>query len=161
MKSQSSCLHLKCWVHRHAVLCLALTVPCFSAAWRPCPVLCCRPFLRHQKKHIVAIVHVPVSSINLYMGTFVCWGSLPIFVLLLGDRGSRPSQTPEARCSSCHSLSLSWITGRGDCLLNYDLLPSPTPEIGPYSVALTHASAAEELGLPVQMTTNVAYMIFC
>lgn len=59
----------------------------------------------HQKKHIVAIVCVLLSSINLYMGTFVLCDSLPIFVLLLGDRGSRPSQTLDARCSSCPSLS--------------------------------------------------------
>lgn len=34
----------------------------------------------HQKQHIVAIACVLVSSVNLYMGTFVLCDSLPIFV---------------------------------------------------------------------------------
>lgn len=59
------------------------------------------------KKHNVAIVHVLVSSINLYTGTFVCWDSLPIFVAWRENLGHlkhlRPG-APPVPASPCPGL---------------------------------------------------------
>lgn len=123
---------LKCQDSGHVARRPALTVPCFGAAWQAWPVLGCSPSPSRQEARARCTRRAYRSHRvcsgrlrKLAHGTWVFCDSLPVFVLFLGDRGSGPSQTLDARYSSCPSLSLSWITGRGDCLLNYHPLHPP------------------------------------